>query len=176
MGQDRWHPAGNALTRFGFQRSRAEGTGGSSGYLLPIDSSDRTVLVCWGHGIYVGPVFVAGEQRPSDVPPGVLLARHAFGPRLLRTPPALPVPNSSALGARHLPQTPTEQTLVARRLRLLVSQLVRYEQWALETLGATHRQHALDLRPRHKRRRHAGAPCLAEAWQSLLIDGWGEKP
>jgi hypothetical protein len=177
LGQDRLHPEGNALARYGFQRGRHPEGHGSSGYLLPLNDPPGTGLVCWGYGIYLGPVRLippgdAAPSRATGSPPGapplgVVLERHAFGPRVLTAPLALPVRAKAALGARHVPRAPLEQQAAGDGLRRVATLLADYERWALRTLGHAHRLQALALLPRHKRRRLPATPSLADGWDAL---------
>jgi hypothetical protein len=177
LGQDRLHAEGNALARYGFQRSRHPEGHGSSGYLLPLNDPPGTGLVCWGYGIYLGPVRLippgdappsrATGSPPGSPPLGVLLERHAFGPRVLTAPLALPVRAKADLGARHVPRPPREQRAAAEGLQRVATLLAAYERWALRTLGTAHRLRALALLPRHKRRRLPTTPSLADGWDGL---------
>ncbi|MFY7922390.1 MAG: hypothetical protein ACOVSI_08245, partial [Gemmatimonas sp.] len=78
IGHDTRHADGNALLRFGFERSRTP-AGGTSCYRLSAEDPTRQV-VCWGFGVYVGPV--AEESDVSLIRPqgtqGCSLQRGVF--------------------------------------------------------------------------------------------------
>lgn len=185
LGQDRLHPAGNALARYGFARARHPTGHGSSSYLLPMPGETGVALVCWGYALYLGAVTGVSLDAPpaparqgapptDPTPPpavlpndGLLLERHAFGPRLLRAPLALPLPGKQALGERHHPRSEAEQRAARHRLLQVAATLAGYERWAVATLGEGHRRRALASLPRHKRRRMAATPSLAPAWEAL---------
>ena len=191
LGQDRLHPAGNALARYGFARARHPTGHGSSSYLLPMPGETGVALVAWGYALYLGAVTGVPLDAPSaparESPPpinpvaaspaptadGLLLERHAFGPRLLRAPLSLPLPGKQALGERHHPRSEADQHAARHRLLQVAAALAGYERWAVATLGEGHRRRALAALPRHKRRRMAATPSLAPAWETLgaSLDG-----
>jgi hypothetical protein len=182
LGQDRLHPDGNALARYGFLRCRHPEGHASSGYLLPLDDPHPVALVCWGYGVYLGPVSwkEPGTLRPPMAParppepwqggtavPGVLLERHAFGPKLLPAPVTLPLRAKAQLGVRLAPRAEDQQRAACAGVIRTASLLAAYERWAVDTLGDAHRHRALAALPRHKRRRLPTAPSLADAWDAL---------
>jgi hypothetical protein len=182
LGQDRLHPAGNALARYGFTRSRHPEGHGSSGYLLPLGGPHHVALVCWGYGVYLGPVqwtppvIPAPPAAPVQPPepggagaavPGVLLERHAFGPKLLPAPVTLPLRAKAQLGVRLAPRAEDQQRTACAGVIRTAALLAAYERWAVVTLGDAHRHRALAALPRHKRRRLPTAPSLADAWDAL---------
>ena len=168
IGHDIRHADGNALTRFGFERRRGS-AGGTTCYQLASEDPARD-LVCWGFGVYVGPVDNAARPAPHDAPRetprGVFLQRHSLTPRLLSGPLALPLHQPSELPLLRSPVTPHDWHEVQSALRHLAAELARYEQWARDTLGTTHRAQVLAQVPRHKRRRFCAATDLAASWDA----------
>ncbi|MCO4099046.1 MAG: hypothetical protein HEQ38_06495 [Gemmatimonas sp.] len=172
IGHDIRHADGNALTRFGFDRWRSLSVG-TSCYRLPGEDPSRHV-VCWGFGLYVGPVDEGADlsATPSTAPVcsplcrGVFIQRHSVTPRLLSHPLRLPVHQPSDLPALRSPVTPGDWQDVQAGLEALASVWSRYEGWARDALGTTHRSHVLAMVPRHKRRRFSTATDLAELWST----------
>lgn len=163
IGHDIRHADGNALTRFGFERWRATG-GGTSCYRLKGDNSPYD-LVCWGFGMYVGPLVDAVSTPLTPViPRGVLIQRHTATPRLVATPLALPLHQPNELPRLHSPVTVRDRCEVESGLHALAAMLARYERWAFDVLGPEHRHSTLAQVPRHKRRRFSTATDLAELW------------
>lgn len=165
IGHDIRHAEGNALTRYGFERWRATG-GGTSCYRLKGDDP-RYDLVCWGFGMYVGPLVDAASATIAPVcPRGVLIQRHSTTPRLVTTPLALPLHQPCELPRLHSPVTVQDWHELEHGLHALAAMLARYERWASHVLGAAHRHSILQQVPRHKRRRFSTATDLAELWST----------
>ena len=165
IGHDIRHADGNALTRFGFERWRAT-SGGTSCYRLRGDDP-RYDLVCWGFGMYVGPVADAVSSGTTPAfPRGVLMQRHTVTPRLMDTPLVLPLHQPSELPRLHSPVTAHDWCEVQHGLHAMAAMLARYERWAFDVLGAEHRHGILLQVPRHKRRRFSTATDLAELWST----------
>jgi hypothetical protein len=170
IGHDIRHADGNALTRYGFDRWRSPAVG-TSCYRLSGDDPSRQV-VCWGFGIYVGPVTDGSEQTAAyprgDAPlqRGVFIQRHSFTPRLLARPLRLPVHQPSDLPVLRSPISADVWVDVRAGLAALAGVWSRYEAWARDALGAVHRAQVLALVPRHKRRRFSRATDLAQQWNA----------
>lgn len=165
IGHDIRHAEGNALVRFGFARLRSGEGGGTTCYCLPLDGSAGQ-LVCWGFGVYIGPV--GGDAMPESalLTPGVLIQRHAMTPRLLRDALPLPLHKPSALPVSRSPVSAADWDRVHRALTELAVQLTRYESWARQALGTAHRSRVLAQLPRHKRRRFCETTDLAAIWSA----------
>jgi hypothetical protein len=167
LGHDIRHPAGNALVRFGFERVRSDGGGGTTCYRLPLSDEPAEQLLCWGFALYCGRTAEGPAAAGSATPAGVLLLRQAASARLVWPMLRLPLHKPSDLPRLDLPQTEREQGQLREGVARLAGQLVRYEGWAQSTLGIAHRTHVMDTLPRHKRRRFAKVTGLAEQWREV---------
>jgi hypothetical protein len=177
IGHDIRHADGNALVRFGFERRRSS-HGGTSCYQLRLDNAPLDI-VCWGFGIYVGPLQGQdGSPAPGALPglpparpQGVLVQRHVATPRLLAHPLELPVHQPADLPPLRSPGSARDWDEIDAGLQLLAAVFSRYEAWACETLGVAHRTQVLSMVPRHKRRRFCQATDLAPWWNARAVSG-----
>ncbi len=169
IGQDIRHPDGNALLAYGCERWRApQGCTGATAYLPPCNAGS---VVWWGFG-------AAGWDHPADSGgAAVMVERHAFGPRLLTRPLALPLWRIEQLPPRVFPRTPDQWRVAWSGVTVLVYAFIRYERWAVASLGAPHRLRVAAARPRDVRRTlTVPATELADAWESFLLLGWRQVP
>ncbi len=167
-GRDIHHPDGNALLRYGFERRRPPaGEAGSSAYALALPDGRRCTL--WGFAVLL-------EAPPLGA--GLLLRRHPFVARLTDTDACADVAaGAHASGGAlwrvdQLPRAGRTNECARGGLGLRLGAeaaraLAEYERWALDALGADHRQRCEAERPRGVRRRQA-VPCVAQA------DAWSE--
>ncbi|WP_396215314.1 hypothetical protein [Gemmatimonas sp.] len=172
IGHDIRHADGNALTRFGFERWRSPAVGTSCYRLL--GEAPTHHVVCWGFGIYVGPVHESTGCLPEALHQesfgrlrrGVFIQRHSATPRLLSAPLPLPLHQPSELPTLRSPFTADDWSDVRAGMGVLAGVLARYEAWAHDALGAAHRTNVLAMVPRHKRRRFRATTDLASLWSA----------
>lgn len=171
LGHDIRHAAGNALERFGFTRWRHPQGVGTSCYVLP--QAPGQALVCWGFAAYLGAVRfpdadpAGGDGEPVG-PAGILVQRHAMTPRVVRTPPCVPVHRLTDLPRTRAPQSGRDWEAVHAGLPTLATLFACYEQWAQRALGASYRLETLRTLPRHKRRKFDVVPDLSAHWGRWL--------
>ena len=174
LGHDIKHAEGNALVRFGFERVATDTVGGTTCYVLPLPTVEpsRRQLVCWGFAAYVGPTRAGATDGPECGPTGahadgVLVARHARTPLLLRAPLILPLHRLCDLPRGEAPRSREEWSAAHAGVAAAAAVFADYERWAGATLGEAHRDRALALLPRHKRRRFVAQRGLAEHWDRV---------
>ena len=174
LGHDIKHAEGNALVRFGFERVATDTVGGTTCYVLPLPTVEpsRRQLVCWGFAAYVGPTRAGATDGPECGPTGahadgVLVARHARTPLLLRAPLILPLHRLCDLPRGEAPRSREEWSAAHAGVAAAAAVFAAYERWAGATLGEAHRDRALALLPRHKRRRFVAQRGLAEHWDRV---------
>jgi hypothetical protein len=163
LGHDIRHISGNGLERYGFRRYRAIDGAGTSCYVLP--EAPGTALVCWGFAAYLGAVAAApaGDGAVTG-PAGVLVQRHSVTPRLVCTPPALPLHRMADLPRTRAPRSSSDWQLVRNGLERLASLFADYERWAHQALGEPYRLGTLRTLPRHKRRKFEPVSDLSAQW------------
>ena len=174
LGHDIKHAEGNALVRFGFERVATDTVGGTTCYVLPLPTVEpsRRQLVCWGFAAYVGPTRAGATDGPECGPTGahgdgVLVARHARTPLLLRAPLILPLHRLCDLPRGEAPRSREEWSAAHAGVAAAAAVFADYERWAGATLGEAHRDRALALLPRHKRRRFVAQRGLAAHWDRV---------
>ena len=174
LGHDIKHAEGNALVRFGFERVATDTVGGTTCYVLPLPTVEpsRRQLVCWGFAAYVGPTRAGATDGPECGPTGahadgVLVARHARTPLLLRAPLILPLHRLCDLPRGEAPRSREEWSAAHAGGAAAAAVFADYERWAGATLGEAHRDRALALLPRHKRRRFVAQRGLAAHWDRV---------
>ena len=174
LGHDIKHAEGNALVRFGFERVATDTVGGTTCYVLPLPTVEpsRRQLVCWGFAAYVGPTRAGATDGPECGPTGahadgVLVARHARTPLLLRAPLILPLHRLCDLPRGEAPRSREEWSAAHGGVAAAAAVFADYERWAGATLGEAHRDRALALLPRHKRRRFVAQRGLAAHWDRV---------
>jgi hypothetical protein len=180
LGHDIRHEAGNALERFGFTRWRHAHGVGTSCYVLHLGPA--SALVCWGFAAYLGTVTgpttapetaaadraLATDARRHAAPAGILVQRHSMTPRLVLSPPHLPVHRLADLPRIRTPQSRTDWTTVHEGLHTLATLFARYELWAQRALGEPYRLDTLRALPRHKRRKFELVADLSAHWSRWL--------
>jgi hypothetical protein len=174
LGHDIKHAEGNALVRFGFERVATDTVGGTTCYVLPLPTAEPIPrqLVCWGFAAYVGPTRSGATDGPDGGPTGahadgVLVARHTRTPLLLRVPLMLPLHRLCDLPRGEAPRSREEWSAAHAGVAAAAAVFADYERWASATLGEAHRDRALALLPRHKRRRFVAQRGLAEHWDRV---------
>ena len=174
LGHDIKHAEGNALVRFGFERVATDTVGGTTCYVLPLPTVEpsRRQLVCWGFAAYVGPTRAGATDGPECGPTGahadgVLVARHARTPLLLRAPLILPLHRLCDLPRGEAPRSREEWSAAHAGVAAAAAVFADSERWAGATLGEAHRDRALALLPRHKRRRFVAQRGLAAHWDRV---------
>ena len=170
LGHDIRYTSGTGLERYGFQRFRATDGVGTSCYLLP--QTPGEALLCWGFAAYYGAITDEGTGVPTGRhgtgAAGVLVQRHAVTPRLVLTPPAVPVHRLADLPRTRAPRSRTDWCLVHQGLQKLAERFARYEQWAQHALGEPYRLDTLRTLPRHKRRKFEPVGDLSAYWGRWL--------
>jgi len=173
LGHDIRHVDGNALQRFGFERLRSGTDSGTSCYVYALsDTAPLDAVVCWGFAAYCGPVRfgAAAEGVLAGVPVarrGVLLHRHANGPRLTAAPLPLPLHRLADLPKARVASSDAERRTVRERVGQMALVFSRYEHWARSTLGDRYRLDTLAQLPRRKQRRFERVPDLSAFWARL---------
>jgi hypothetical protein len=150
-GHDVRHPAGNALVRFGMERSPSPGLTGTSCYSQPWESG-RIDL----HG-------AVASWTDSGNRPGCIFTRHT-GRCLLWREPRPPVPGQDR-GTDGSPRERWDALLPFLRW------LVAYETWAAATLGQAWRDETYRTLARLPKGRPWLPPALALRWWNLALTG-----
>lgn len=133
FGRDIWHPDGNLLIRYGFERfGIPEGAKGGNAYRRVTD--DGRELIAWGFGMFLG-------DRDCG---GVFVKRYDFRPFLMRRSSIkLPLGSAEDLPFHHPPRTEIDRANGAWMTALLVRELLEYEKWIDRTAGKNWRGECL---------------------------------
>lgn len=119
FGRDIWHPNGNLLIKYGFERFGVpEGAKGGNAYRRVTD--DGREMIVWGFGMFLG-------DRDRG---GVFLKRYDFRPFLMRQASIrLPLWRAEDLPFHHPPRTETDRAFGARMTAQLIAEILEYEKW-----------------------------------------------
>lgn len=132
FGRDIFHPQGNLLIRYGFERfGKPPNETGSNCYRLR--RADKSEINLWGWGVFYG--------QGKD---GIFIKRYEFCPRLFSVGHLkIPVFKSENLPPSRLPREDF-QIKAARSLTLgFIEWVLNYEDWVAKTCGKTWRQKCL---------------------------------
>jgi len=133
FGRDIWHPQGNLLMRYGFERCGVdENQTGSNCYRLRNEKAVEINL--WGFGVFYGHASLGG----------IFIKRYDFRPHLLKVGKLnLPIFKSEQLPPSRLPREAV-QIKTARYLTIeFVNWILRYEDWIEKTCGKSWRRKCL---------------------------------
>lgn len=133
FGRDIWHPDGNLLIRYGFERfGVSPGEKGGNAYRLEIGDSRQ--LVVWGFGVFFG----AAERG------GIFIKRYDFEPLLLKKARfEKPVFHCDKLPFHCAPRTEKEFSKSVSLAAELIAQIQLYEKWIDRTCGKAWREECL---------------------------------
>lgn len=125
FGRDIWHPDGNLLIRYGFERHGVpSGEKGGNAYRLKV--SGECELVLWGFGVFFG-----REARG-----GVFIRRYGFDPRLTsRSSLKLPIANPDAMPPNRRPQSVADRRTANEFTAEIIVHFLTYEDWIERECG-----------------------------------------
>lgn len=119
FGRDIFHPSGNLLIHYGFERFGVpKGQEGGNSYRMYLDENSE--LVIWGFGIFLG------ESETG----GIYINRFDFSPNILKNSSLnLPIINSDQLPPNRKPLTMNERKIALEKTKRFVDWIIKYETW-----------------------------------------------